>query len=122
MYPYRNRTRWFLFGRYSHLMRACRDRRRELQDSTLDARLNSMRTWNTIRFGVGILLAPSVAAALISVYAHQVPGSDLEVVDVVVKTSAALASALSVVYVLLTRLLSQVEIDILTILTLDHRK
>jgi hypothetical protein len=103
-------------------MRACRDRRRQLQDSTLDARLRSMRTWNTIRFGVGLLLAPSVAAAVLAAYIHTVPGGSNEVLGTIVKTSAALASALSVVYVVLTRLLGQIEIDILTILTLDHGK
>jgi hypothetical protein len=103
-------------------MRACRDRRRELQDSTLDARLASLRTWNTIRFGVGLLLAPSVAAAVLGAYVHTFPGGGNEVLGTLVKTSTALAGALSVVYVILTRLLGQIEIDILSILTLDHRK
>lgn len=122
MYPYRNRTRWFLFGRYSHLLRACRDRRRALQDSTLEARLNSMRTWNTIRFAVSLLLTGGLVATVISAYANLIPGPASAVLVGFVTISTALTSVLTLAYLFLTRLLGQLEIDILAILTLDHAK
>ena len=121
VYPYRNRFRWFLFGRYSHLVRACRDNGRALQDSVLKARLSSMRTWNTIRFGVSVLLAVGIVATVASAYANAIPGADA-IVGKVVSASTAASAALSLVYFLLTRLLGQLEIDILTMLTLDHQE
>ena len=121
MYPYRNRWRWFIFGRYSHLARALRDRRRNLQDSTLDHRINSLRAWNSVRFAVSLLLSLGVAATVVSAFANLVPGAD-EVVGRVVTASTTLTGVVTLVYLFLTRLLSQIEIDILTILTLDHGK
>lgn len=122
MYPYRNRTRWFLFGRYSHLMRACRDRRGALQDTVLDARLASMRVWNTLRFAVSILLTGGVVSTIISAYANLLPGAASTVVVGFVAISTALTGALTLAYLFLTRLLGQLEIDILTILTVDRAK
>jgi hypothetical protein len=119
VYPYRNRLRWFLFGRYSHLVKAVNKRRRVIQDSTLEQRINSMRAWNSIRFGVALLLAPSVIAAVVSAYATQIPGGNA-FLDSIVAASAALAGGLSVIYFLLTRHLGQLEIDILCILTIEH--
>lgn len=122
MYPYRNRTRWFLFGRYSHLMRACRDRRRVLQDTVLEARLTSMRTWNTIRFAVSLLLTGGLVATAISAYANLIPGAASAVLVGFVALSTTLTGVLTLAYLFLTRLLGQLEIDILAILTLDHSK
>lgn len=122
MYPYRNRLRWFLFGRYSHLLRACRDRRRALQDTTLEARLDSMRTWNTVRFAVSLLLAAGVVATVASTYANLLPGPASRVVVGFVAVSTTLTGFLTLVYLFLTRLLGQLEIDVLAILTLDHQK
>ena len=121
MYPYRNRFRWFLFGRYSHLVRACRDDPRALQDRVLRARLGSMRTWNTVRFGVSLLLAIGIVATVVSAYANAIPGADT-VVGTIVGASTAASAALSLVYFLLTRLLGQLEIDILAMLTLEPPK
>ncbi|MHB1262150.1 MAG: hypothetical protein ACYC2H_10610 [Thermoplasmatota archaeon] len=122
MYPYRNRTRWFLFGRYSHLMRACRDRRRALQDTVLDGRLASLRTWNTVRFAVSLLLTGGLVATAVSAYANMLPGAASTVLVGFITISTALTGGLTVAYLFLTRLLGQLEIDILTILTLDHAK
>lgn len=112
-----------MFGRYAHLMRACRDRRRALQDSTLEARLNSMRTWNSVRFGVSVLLSIGVLATVLSTIAQFLQvGADIGFVGKLVAISSALTGLLTVVYLFLTRLLGQLEIDILAILTLDHWK
>jgi len=119
VYPYRNRFRWFLFGRYSHLIRACRDNGRAAQDKVLRARLGSMRAWNSIRFGVSLLLATGIVATVVSAYVNAIPGANA-VVGSIVGASTAASAALSLIYFLLTRLLGQLEIDVLMILTLDQ--
>ena len=45
MYPYRNRSRWFIGSRYAHLVHALDKRRRPIQDSTLESRVESIRFW-----------------------------------------------------------------------------
>jgi hypothetical protein len=122
VYPYRNRFRWFVFGRYSHLMRACRDHRHGLKDKVLDARLVQMRTWNSARFFVAVLLAVGIVATLVSAYVNQLPGAATAVVRIVIASSTAATGALSLAYFFLTRLLGQLEIDILALLTLEHQK
>ena len=121
MYPYRNRFRWLLFGRYSHLVKAVNERRRVLQDSTLEHRVNSLQAWNTLRFGVSVLLSLGVAATVASAVANLFPDA-AGFVRPLVAISSTTTGALTVVYLFLTRLLGQLEIDILAILTLDHSK
>ena len=100
-------------------MRACRDHRHGLQDKVLDARLLQMRTWNTARFIVSVLLAIGLVATLVSAYGNQLPGTS--VVRAVVAVSTAITGALSLAYLFLTRLLGQLEIDILARLTLERK-
>jgi hypothetical protein len=121
MYPYRNRWRWFAFGRYSHLVRAVHDRRRVVQDTTLERRVSSLHAWNSVRFAVSVFLAAGVSAALLSAVAKAIPGGlDDQVVGNITTFSTALSSILGLAYLFLTRLLGQLEIDILAILTLEH--
>ncbi|MFA5944594.1 MAG: hypothetical protein WC876_09030, partial [Candidatus Thermoplasmatota archaeon] len=116
MYPYRNRLRWFLFGRYSHLARAIRDRRAGLQDTILDSRISSLRVWNSIRFAVSLVLSIGVLATALAAIARALPGgTDDGVVVGVVTFASALTGLLTVAYLFLTRLLGQIEIEILAI-------
>lgn len=112
-----------MFGRYSHLVRAVNDRRLELQDTVLEARVASLRAWIPVRSAVFILFSIGAAATVLSAFAKVLPGG---IADRIVVTAIALSSAFTVVltvaYYFLTRLLAQLEIDILMLLTLDHRK
>lgn len=118
VYPYRNRLRWFLFGRYSHLVRAIRDHPSE--DLTLIRRVNSLRLWNSVRFVFSVLLSVGVVATVASAVASQLPGQAESVLAGIVATSTAATGALTLVYLFLTRLLGQIEIDILARLTLGE--
>lgn len=118
MYPYRNRLRWFVFGRYSHLVRAIRDHPSE--DLTLIRRVNSLRIWNSVRFVFSVLLSVGVAATVASAVASQLPGQAESVLAGVVAASTAATGVLTLVYLFLTRLLGQLEIDILARLTLGE--
>ena len=120
MYPYRNRFRWFVFGRYSHLARALRDHQRD--DPVLLHRIRNLRTWNTARFVISFPLSIGVVATLASAIATQLPGQAGGGLANTVEINTALTSILTVLYLFLTRLLGQLEIDILTILTLGDKK
>lgn len=120
MYPYRNRFRWFMFGRYSHLARSLRDRP-ELADLTLKKRLASLRLWNSVRFVVSIPLAAGVAATVGGAVAKVLPGGlAQEAVDDLLTLSTGVTGVFTLAYLFLTRLLGQLEIDILARLTLEN--
>jgi hypothetical protein len=118
--PYRNRYRWFLFGRYSHLVRAIRDH--PLDDLTLIRRVNSLRAWNSVRFVFSVLLSIGVVATIASAVASQLPGLAESVLARIVAFSTAATGVLTLIYLFLTRLLGQLEIDILARLTLGEPK
>ncbi|HUR26248.1 MAG TPA: hypothetical protein VM327_09580 [Candidatus Thermoplasmatota archaeon] len=120
MYPFPNRVRWFLFGRYSHLIRAFHDHPAE--DLTLIRRIHSMRVWNSVRFVFSVLLSVGVVATLASALARQLPGQAESVLADIIAISTAATGALTLVYLFLTRLLGQIEIDILARLTLGEPK
>ena len=119
MYPYRNRWRWFAFGRYAHLARAMRDRP-ELADLTLKNRVTSLRLWNSVRFFVSIPLTAGLVATGASAVAKYVPGGMAEeVVNDTLALSTTLSAVLTLIYLFLSRLLGQLEIDILARLVLE---
>ena len=120
VYPFRNRGRWLLFGRYSHLVRAIRDHPSE--DVVLRKRVNSLRAWNSVRFFFSVLLSAGVVATVASAVASQLPGQAESLLSRIVATSTATTGALTLVYLFLTRLLGQLEIDILARLTLENKK
>ena len=123
VYPYRNRWRWFAFGRYSHLIRALRDRPLAVQDTILEKRLASLRGWNSLRFVVSIFISFGVLATVLGAIARILPGGlDDRLVKDAVTFSTALTTLLALAYGFLTRLLGQLEIDVLTILLVEHRK
>jgi hypothetical protein len=115
--------RWFLFGRYSHLVRAVRDHRLELQDTILDHRITMLRAWIPVRLAVSVLLSLGAVATALSALAKAIPGG---LADHFIVASIAFSSALTlfltVAYLFLTRLLGQLEIDVLAILALEHSK
>ena len=109
-----------MFGRYSHLLRAARDRRRGVQDTLLTQRLASLRSWNFARFVVSVPLTLGLLATVVSFVAAFLPGGAAEdVVGRVLALTTALTGGLSIVYLFLLRICGQLEIDILALLTLD---
>lgn len=123
MYPYRNAWRWHLFGRYSHLVRALRDRPDLLRDPVLRQRVNGLRTWNSIRFVVSIPLSLGVMATAGSAVAALVPGNQVEdAVGGLLAIITGTTGFLTLVYLALTRLLGQLEIDLLSLLAIPAKK
>lgn len=121
MYPYRSRLRWFVFGRYSHLVHAIEVK--HLAHPTLRRRLSSLRAWNTARFGISVLLSVGIVATALSAASRFIPGgAEDDVVERITAITSALTGFVTLVYLFLTRLLAQIEIDILTILTLERPK
>lgn len=121
VYPYRSRLRWLAFGRYAHLVRSLRDRPLRMQDTILEQRVASLRGWNSVRFMLYLLLAPSFGTAVTSAYLSRVPTAPA-IVDGIVAFSTALATFLGLAIVLVSRLLGQLEIDILMLLVVEHGK
>ena len=120
MYPFRNRWRWILFGRYPHLVRAARDNPRARQDHILRQRLNSLARWNLVRFIVSIPLAFGVVAAASTAIVQLLPGQAIEdALANLLALATAITGGLSLIYLALSRLLGQLEIDILARLVLD---
>ncbi len=124
MYPYRNRTRWIMASRYGHLVHALDKRRRFMQDSLLDSRIKSMRWWNRVRFVVSLILSIGLIATGAAALARLLPGSasTIAAVQTIFALSGAAAGLMTLAYIFLTRLLSQLEVDIFTIITLEHGK
>jgi hypothetical protein len=123
VYPYRTRTRWLLAGRYAHLAMAVNSRRAGLQDSVLERRVQALERWNAVRAVLLVLLSLGVVAAILSSAARALPGGIADdVIGGLLAASAALAGVLTLATVLVTRLLGQLEIDILALLLLDHRR
>ena len=120
MYPYRNRMRWIVAGRYAHLLKAL-DRRRNLQDSVLEARLEAMRVWGRVRMVVIILLSIGLLATTVAWIARFMPAFEaaVEAIVRIATTASYLSGALTLTYLFLTRLLGQLEADILALLALD---
>lgn len=109
-----------MFGRYAHLGRAARDRRRGLQDTILTQRLASLRLWNLVRFVVSVPLTAGLVATVGGTIANLLPGGlAQEAVDDILALSTSVAGVFTLAYLFLTRLLGQIEIDILSRLTID---
>lgn len=122
MYPFRTRTRWLVSGRYAHLAQAVNARRSGLQDTILEHRLQALRSWNTVRMALLVLLSVGVVATILSSVAQVLPGGIADhVVSGLVAASTTLTSVLTLATLFVTRLLGQLEIDILTLVMLDHR-
>lgn len=123
MYPYRARTRWLLSGRYAHLVKAVNSRRTGLQDTILERRIEAVKRWNTVRTALLVLLSIGVVAALLSGLAQALPGGIADpIVNGLIAASTGLAGVLTLATLFVTRLLGQLEINILTLLILDHNR
>jgi hypothetical protein len=123
VYPFRTPARWLAAGRYAHLAQAVNARRSGLQDTILEHRIEALQRWNTVRVALLGLLSVGVAAAILSSIAKALPGGiAANVVEGLIAASTALAGVLTLATFFVTRLLGQLEIDILTLVMLDHKQ
>lgn len=122
MYPYRTRTRWFLGSRYAHLVHALDKRARPIQDSTLESRVKSIRWWNRLHSVVLVLLSIGLAATIAAWIARFIPAFDpaADAIDAMTTAAGTISGVLTIAYLFVTRLLGQLEADVLCILTIDH--
>lgn len=123
MYPYQDAWRWHLFGRYSHFVRALQSRPDLLKDPVVQQRVKGLRTWNSVRFLVSVPLALGVVATAASAVAAFVPGNQLkDAVGSLLAIITATTGVLTLAYIVLSRLLGQIEIDLLSRLAIPPRK
>lgn len=117
MYPFPTRARWLIAGRYSHFVQAL-GQEKDVHDPTLAARLREMALWNKVRAVVLVLLSLGIAATLATAVANFLPAFNdaAALVDRLTAAASAVSSALTLVYIVLTRLLGQIEADILCVL------
>lgn len=119
MYPFPDRFRWFVAGRYAHVVKAVEVRKGALRNPVLRARVDSLRTWNQVRAGVIVLLSLGIGAAAAAWTARQLGAfsTAAEAVDQLAAAASASSGFLSIIYVIITRLLGQLEVDIMAILS-----
>jgi hypothetical protein len=120
VYPYRNRVRWLMFGRYAHLVHAVNRRRRVVQDTILEQRVQSLQRWNFARFLASVPLTVGLVATIMSALATYLPGGlAIELVEDLLALSTAITGIATLGFLFLARTCSQLEIDILAILTVE---
>lgn len=118
MYPFPDRLRWFLAGRYAHVVKAAEIHPGALRNPVLRARVDSLRTWNQVRAGVIFLLSLGIAGAIAAWVSRQLGAfsTAADAVDQLAAAASASSGFLSIIYVALTRLLGQLEVDIMALL------
>jgi hypothetical protein len=112
-----------LHSRYGHILQALELGSRG-RDSLLHERAASLRRWDRVRTGALVLLYLGFAGTVVGLAANFVPGLSqaTPVVTAAVRVAGALTGLLTLVYLFLTRLLSQLEADILMILASSAQK
>lgn len=117
MYPYKNRYRWLAAGRYGHLLQALKGHSLRGK-SVLAARLKAMRLWNRVRFVVLLLLSIGLVATAGAWIARYLPDAQatLDAINSFTAVVGAASGLLTLAFLFLTRLLDQIEMDILMIL------
>lgn len=116
MYPFESRLAWILSSRAGHLVKGFAQR--PVPDSLVQERLDALRRWNKLYAFVTALLYLGVAAAGLSLLARFVPAltDAADALKSAATIAGTFAGILTVLYVLLGRLLGQIEADILTLI------
>lgn len=117
VYPYETRFEWLLHSRYGHLLRAL-ELNPHGRDNLLNERATALRRWDRVRAAVLVLLYLGAAGTAVAYAANFLPalGEALPLLRAATRVAGALTGLLTLAYLLLTRLLSQLEMDILMIL------
>jgi fucose permease len=120
VYPFAGRLQWLFASRYKHLVVACRQA--PAADSLVHQRLDSLERWGKIRAVVAGFLYLGIASAIGSVLGQYIPG--FEELAATLQQAAAITGAFAglftLIFLALTRLLSQLEIDILLLFMLGQ--
>jgi hypothetical protein len=122
VYPFRSRSGWLAASRYKHVLKAFSQH--PPSDSLVQERLQSLARWGRLRAFVAVLLYLGILASLVSLFAHLLPA--LQGASDVLQGAAAFAGTFTglftVAFLFLTRLLGQIEADILTLLLTARHK
>lgn len=127
MYPYQNKLRWWIRGRYGHLVDAVAQQprlTRGLYGEQLAQRVIILRRWMLIRMIVLIILSFSVIAAVVSLVASVFSGTGelVGILRTLARISTILTPLATLLYFLGGRVLGQAEIDALMLWQMQTRK
>ena len=124
MYPYESRLKWLMSSRYNHILRALELAPRPARDSLLDERAHSLRRWDRVRAASLVLLYLGVVGAGIVYASNFIPGlgTATPALARILRYTGALTGVFTLAYLFLTRLLSQIEADILMLLASNAHK
>lgn len=116
VYPFGSRTSWLLASRYKHIVKAFQDH--PAPDTLVQERLEALARWGRSRAIVASFLYLGIAASVGSLLGQLWP--PLEEASAILRDIAAItgtfAGIFTLAFLFLTRLLSQIEADILTLL------
>lgn len=119
VYPFRSRIRWLMAGRYLHVAKALA--LNPGSDTLVQEKVESLVRWGRVRTVVSFLLYLGIAGGLLTYFSSKVPG--LAEVAYVLEDAAAVVGAfagiLTLAFLFLTRLLAQIEADLLMLLILN---
>jgi hypothetical protein len=123
VFPYETRLRWLLSSRYGHILRALALTPHP-RDSILEERAASLRRWDRTRTTFMVFLYLGFAGTAIAIGGNFVPGLRelAPVLVALIRYVGTLTGLLTLAYLFLTRLLSQLEADILMLLVANARK
>lgn len=109
---------WLLAGRFRHIAKACADR--PAADTLVHERLALLMRWGRVRTAVTVLLYLGIAGSLATFLGSRIPG--LADAAYLLEDAAALTGTftgvLTLAFLFLTRLLGQIEADILMLLAI----
>ena len=123
VYPFGNLLRWLTASRYRHLIQAYERRADRFQDTLVQSRIDTMRRWDRIRAFASFLLYLSLAATIAAWIARFLPrlADATELFGRLAALASTFTGIITLVFLFLTRLLGQLEMDILTMLIIDHK-
>ena len=123
MYPFESRLRWHLSDRAGHLVAAFR-LQGHVHDSLVEERVRSLARASRIRGIVLALLYLGLVGTAVAALARYLPAASTAeaILDRTLAVVGSLAGVLTVLALALTRLLGQLEADLLMLLLLPERK
>jgi hypothetical protein len=123
MYPYESRLRWLFNSRYHHILQFLQLHHDRLgHDSLVLERAASLRRWGRTRAAVAVTLYLGILGTALS-FASRYFGpvaATVPLLTTLVKITGTFTGILTLAFLFLTRLLSQIEGDILMLLSLKR--
>jgi hypothetical protein len=118
VYPYESRWKWLFSSRYNHILAALELAPGHASDSLLHDRAASLRRWDRVRTAVMVLLYLGFVGAALAYAGNFLPVLTKTTVFLgsIIRIVGALTGLFTLAFLFLTRLLSQIEADILMLL------